>query len=142
MNALATARPSGHLLGRCPVKGCKTTARLDTFSRVVGRTQYGWDKTETAFIGPSLQAKSDPSGVARFLDPTVHGWIVEEAFYSFSQAFDHIFPMCVEHHRNLRWTTVQGRQNDEVRCDARCMNARRSSCECSCGGANHGGRWG
>lgn len=24
-------------------------------------------------------------------------------------------------------------------CDARCINAKRSSCECSCGGANHGG---
>jgi len=24
------------------------------------------------------------------------------------------------------------------KCDARCMNAKGTSCECSCGGANHG----
>jgi hypothetical protein len=33
---------------------------------------------------------------------------------------------------------VSGRRSDSKKCDARCLNAKRSSCECSCVGANHG----
>ena len=35
---------------------------------------------------------------------------------------------------------VEGKLNREVKCDARCMNAVGPSCECSCAGANHGGK--
>jgi len=37
-----------------------------------------------------------------------------------------------------RWERLAARRNAAVRCDARCLNARRASCECSCAGANHG----
>lgn len=33
---------------------------------------------------------------------------------------------------------VHGKRNDTVRCDARCTGAKGHSCECSCGGRNHG----
>lgn len=33
---------------------------------------------------------------------------------------------------------VEGRYNPERKCDARCMGAVGPSCECSCGGKNHG----
>ena len=29
----------------------------------------------------------------------------------------------------------------EVRCDARCLGARGHTCDCSCGGKNHGAGW-
>lgn len=34
---------------------------------------------------------------------------------------------------------VFGSVSEGKRCDARCVNAKRSSCECQCGGRNHGG---
>lgn len=34
---------------------------------------------------------------------------------------------------------VFGAVSEGKRCDARCLNAKRSSCECQCGGKNHGG---
>lgn len=42
------------------------------------------------------------------------------------------------------WTKVErvfGRKSVAKKCDARCLNAKRSSCECSCAGANHGKGW-
>jgi hypothetical protein len=36
---------------------------------------------------------------------------------------------------------LKGRLNPEHVCDARCTGARGASCDCSCGGANHGRDW-
>jgi hypothetical protein len=33
---------------------------------------------------------------------------------------------------------LQARTVESVRCDARCTSAKGHSCDCSCGGANHG----
>jgi hypothetical protein len=33
---------------------------------------------------------------------------------------------------------VIGTVKDHVKCDARCLNAKRAQCDCSCGGFNHG----
>jgi hypothetical protein len=33
---------------------------------------------------------------------------------------------------------IAGYYSEETRCDARCENARRPNCECSCAGENHG----
>lgn len=37
---------------------------------------------------------------------------------------------------------VSGKHNPDHPCDARCTSAKGPSCECSCGGANHGADWG
>jgi hypothetical protein len=36
---------------------------------------------------------------------------------------------------------VAGTYNPAKVCNARCMGATGPACDCSCGGANHGGRW-
>ena len=50
--------------------------------------------------------------------------------------------MCPSCSRPMKWDYLQGRRNPDVRCDARCTHARGHSCECSCGGENHGKHWG
>lgn len=46
---------------------------------------------------------------------------------------------CRECGRGLhRWSSVRGKVNAAVKCNARCTGARRSDCECECGGHNHG----
>lgn len=49
---------------------------------------------------------------------------------------------CSECGGEVSMKAVAGKQNDAVACDARCMGARGASCECECGGANHGAAWG
>lgn len=41
----------------------------------------------------------------------------------------------------LRRKEVLGCESPTVKCDARCLNAKRTSCDCSCGGDNHGKGW-
>ena len=43
--------------------------------------------------------------------------------------------------RPMHWGYLQAATRDDVRCDARCTHARGHSCECSCGGKNHGAHW-
>ena len=46
--------------------------------------------------------------------------------------------VCPECPGSLQWDEIDGRVVDDHPCDARCMGARGPTCECSCGGANHG----
>jgi hypothetical protein len=45
---------------------------------------------------------------------------------------------CPDCDKNIKCERVSGRKSEGKKCDARCLNAKRSSCECSCSGANHG----
>jgi len=40
--------------------------------------------------------------------------------------------------RTVQLLAVRGTHSDSRRCDARCLNATRPDCECSCSGVNHG----
>lgn len=43
--------------------------------------------------------------------------------------------------RDMVWSPLEATRDDGVRCDSRCTNARGHSCNCSCGGQNHGAAW-
>jgi len=43
--------------------------------------------------------------------------------------------------RVAKWNTVNGHFSPSHKCDSRCEGATGPACECSCGGANHGGRY-
>ncbi|AIW02432.1 hypothetical protein AVV73_gp040 [Mycobacterium phage CaptainTrips] len=45
---------------------------------------------------------------------------------------------CTEHNKHLTWTQLQARTNPEKTCNGVCMGAVGGSCDCSCGGENHG----
>lgn len=115
-----------HYLARCPVKGCKTVARLPIpLQRKHEVRRY---RGEIVWEG----------------DVSVPGFVVDHRVVELRDALRRWQGLvgCVEHRRALRGDVVNGTHNPDVVCDARCMNARRSSCECSCGGANHGGAHG
>lgn len=40
--------------------------------------------------------------------------------------------------RETGWNFLKAFMNPSVKCDARCTHAKGFSCECSCGGENHG----
>ncbi|MFI0900497.1 hypothetical protein [Streptomyces sp. NPDC020983] len=41
-------------------------------------------------------------------------------------------------HGPMRVEPLKVTHNPEKACDGRCTNAKRATCDCSCGGANHG----
>jgi hypothetical protein len=45
---------------------------------------------------------------------------------------------CTEHNRHLDWTQLVGRVKPERECNGVCMGAVGPSCDCACGGENHG----
>ena len=49
--------------------------------------------------------------------------------------------LCDRCRRPMTYGLLQATRNDAVRCDARCTGARGHSCDCSCGGENHGMAW-
>lgn len=46
--------------------------------------------------------------------------------------------LCDSCGRPMAWGYLQARLVESVKCGARCTHARGHSCDCSCGGANHG----
>ncbi|ASR84838.1 hypothetical protein SEA_HURRICANE_94 [Mycobacterium phage Hurricane] len=45
---------------------------------------------------------------------------------------------CSEHGKHLKWGQLAGRVNPEKECNGVCMAAVGPSCDCNCGGENHG----
>jgi len=60
--------------------------------------------------------------------PTLYGGDVE-------------FGLCPQCHRAMDYGTLVGKVDLSHKCDARCEGARGCTCECSCGGVNHGSIW-
>lgn len=62
--------------------------------------------------------------------------IIREAFAKMVE----VSPRCQDHRRKAH--TVDGTLNLDKTCDGRCMAATGPICSCSCGGQNHGGKFG
>jgi hypothetical protein len=110
-------------LFRCTVKGCRFAARTDVAAeRQTCRTRYSWMNDRGSY------EHSDSAEWTRTV--TARGW------YQLADV------QCPDHGgRKVKADVVEGKQNDDVKCNAACLNARRASCECQCAGANHGGSW-
>jgi hypothetical protein len=70
-------------------------------------------------------------------DTIVYGRIINGLFRRASE--DTQCPRCLAWHS---WNAkrIQGFQT-EHECNVKCMSSKGPSCECSCGGANHGKSW-
>ena len=124
------ARPAPVLyLGRCPAKGCRSRARIALPGRLRRTVRYMvyQQRVEHDVLDPAALLDT-PTGrrLVTFDELSARRWL----------------PQCVEHRRPLRFAKLEGTYNGEKPCNARCMGASGPSCECSCAGANHGGRWG
>lgn len=105
--------------GKCSTPGCKTRRIVDADpggtiwhngrDLDMYRPGYGWTKNQAA----------------------------EHAEYA--TAMTALDLVCVEHQKFLRWEAGDFSYNPGKECNAKCMNAMRPSCDCSCGGDNHGG---
>lgn len=116
MNAATEARPAD-----------KTSTRRVIFACRCGRKAHDYTATRR-YMG------TDKWGASRWSDARltrVEGGstldISHDAFCSTCKAY-------------RKSTHVKGRLTGHV-CDARCVHATGSDCECSCGGKNHGKAW-
>lgn len=48
---------------------------------------------------------------------------------------------CLACRRECEVNEIYGRYVPELVCGAKCTGAVGNTCDCSCGGANHGGKW-
>jgi len=117
-------------LGRCTAKGCRARARiaLPRLRRTVERrvSSYG-ERYELEHHEPAVLLDTPAGrGLVTFAELAARRWL----------------PECIEHRRPLRFAKLEASYDAEKVCNARCMGAYGPSCECSCAGRNHGGRWG
>ena len=123
-----------HVIGKCPVKGCRTVRRNSfpgavTFGRY-GR-QYSWTMpTSQGGMFPSPpELPARPSVFASRGNRTIRAWSDAMAEHGWA---------CAAHDRFCAVKVVEGKLNPEKTCNARCESATGPACECSCAGELHG----
>lgn len=96
--------------------GCKVVKRVDL--PMIRRMVY---PSPGAFgaIQPQIRTMTDPTAMGRWLTAN---------------------PCPCGSDRGREIKPVQGRRKESVKCGAKCLGAIGPSCDCSCGGENHG-RW-
>jgi len=103
----------------CNCKRCKIGKRVDYSAGREKSGQYSWPY------------RIDDSGRRVFPGIEMHG-------ISNEIGGDGKCPGCG---KRMTWNYLKAVLVVEHKCDARCTNARGHSCECSCGGKNHGQGW-
>lgn len=141
-----------HMIGKCPVKGCKSRVRLTLADQRIVSDRWGkhtecyltpaagfegYARMITPWVQGSAQAMRTPSRDLAFLSKP-HANRYDAAHLATLRAHGLV---CDEHDRYLTVVAIKGIVNVDKTCDGRCMNATGPNCECSCGGENHGGSW-
>jgi hypothetical protein len=100
---------------KCQTKGCKVTRVTDLPTGHDGRPKV--------------------PGVGH-IQHHIGGWAFNTA--DIRAAWGTAGLVCADHNQLMRGEALRGTYNPDKACDGRCMSARRASCDCSCGGENHG----
>jgi hypothetical protein len=125
--ASAAATEPLRYFGRCAAKGCK-------HSRVVDERSHEQIKRV-----PNDQGEGDMLVVVNVIGQEFPlTWRGGPAWWA---AHDQAALTCPNHREALRFKRGQFSHNPSKRCDARCSTATGHTCDCSCGGRNHGGEW-
>jgi hypothetical protein len=99
-------------IGKCRTKGCKTALRVND-------TADSCRSAGSVFAWASEGRDASQPGVAYCIGN----------YGAYARCGEHgLYPL----------RSLKGRYVAEKGCDARCMGATGPSCDCSCGGANHG----
>jgi hypothetical protein len=103
-------------IGKC--RDCKQTSRV-TYTTTRTVTKRRWAQV----------------GVSTYYTTYIQYGVIRSGFFT-RAADDYTCPRCGAYAWNAK--AIDGFKVDECPCDARCTNAKGPSCNCSCGGANHG----
>ncbi len=147
MTATAT---TVHVIGKCPVKGCKNRRRHTRPGVVKHNRMHTWTEWTIPAAEPYGQvfaalSKASEKHWGYGNNPRPSGWLAnrphayDRAWYAAVQAAGWI---CTEHDRFMVTVEVQGVVNAEKPCTPGCKSATGPNCECVCGGEGHGANWG
>ncbi len=126
-----------HVIGKCPVKGCRNRKR-NTFAGEIREDR--WRKW-THWTIPTAGGPS--SAHATFGPPRLNYLDLRDPWeVQWAEAMMGLGWFCWDHDYFMTTTAVQGTVNEMKPCTARCAAAYGPSCECVCGGERHGARWG
>ncbi|QYN17536.1 hypothetical protein [Amycolatopsis sp. DSM 110486] len=110
--------------GRCPTKGCKHRRVVEQGSHPqVARVPHGFGRGEVLV----LMAEAGRDWPLYEMGDRDHNTAMRAAGL-----------VCPEHDRIVWFVGGRFTFNPERVCNGVCMSASGPSCECSCGGANHG----
>lgn len=106
------------------IYNCKHCKRGKRVEYPIGNSKTGFFRLATSGIGPQVPAcvYIQSSGGGK---PSVYGGDVENG-------------LCSQCGRMMSYGALKAFTNPDHKCDARCTSARGHSCECACGGKNHG----
>lgn len=125
---ITVVRTTVNMLGRCPVARCRAARRVTVEARPV-KDPWRRDYKEPE---ATIQLADGRIERARFAVATLpSGGALRGAILPYAIA-------CVAHRAWFRWAQVEGTYNPDRECNARCMGATGPSCDCTCGGENHG----
>lgn len=138
-----------HVIGRCPVKGCRNRRRVTVVDAPIRRSQiYTWTSWKIPAADPYGEVSAglgkgspihDRGGARPSKYLAVNGCAYESAWFA---AVTHIGWVCAEHDRFMVTVEVKGIVNAEKPCTGACRSATGPNCECVCGGEGHGSTWG
>lgn len=135
-----------HVIGKCPVKGCKNRRR-NTYVGVVKGDRFrqwtewkipapgGYDKVTAGLSerSPKHVGWGSNARPSQYLANNRHAY--DAAWFAAVESAGWI---CAEHDRFMVTVEVKGVVNVDKTCDGRCRNAVGPNCECPCGGLQHG----
>jgi len=140
-----------HVIGKCPIKGCKNRSRITVTDAPVRRTnQYTYTDWQIPAAAPYGQVQAHLSQRSDRhhgygLNPRPSQWLANHPRDPYERVwFDAVTAagwVCTEHDRFMVTVEVAGVVREDRACDGRCLAATGPNCECSCGGANHGAMW-
>jgi len=138
-----------HVIGKCPITGCKNRRRVTIPDAPIVRGQIytwtDWKIPAPAPYGsvPSQLSKGGPKHTLACAPPskylTVNRHAYDQAWLAAIEAAGWI---CTDHDRFMTTVEVAGVVNAEKPCTGACRAATGPNCECVCGGEGHGSNWG
>jgi hypothetical protein len=129
MNATNAPKPL-HFMVRCT--SCKTVARLEVPARHESKT---CTRSALGERGPTIETYKrtvrvvDLGGCLGYLYTTIGAVLAGSRV------------ACWDCGRALRFEQITGVFSAKHKCNAKCLASKGPQCECSCGGANHGGSY-
>lgn len=110
---------------KCRTAGCRTHAVTDL--EIIGRG------------APIIKGESEDLAGSKF---GIHDWDFLSGDRKKRPAILEVYRqnglVCETHEIPMAGNILKAKFNPLMECSAKCVNARRSSCECSCRGQNHG----
>ncbi len=139
-----------HVIGKCPIKGCRNRRRNTCPGQVKSNRMYTW--TEWTIPAPTpygaVQAHLSKRSDRHYgwgTNPRPSQWLANRPHahdHAWFAAVDAAGWICHDHDRFMVTTEVAGTFNAEKPCTGGCKSATGPNCECVCAGEGHGANWG